>query len=112
MLKLYKEIAANFVKSLSLDTMQNPSTLFEQASNPSDLAIVYDSSETYELLKKYRLDVSKEDGLNAYMVFNNEQLDSLANSRPTTKEELIKIKDFEQKKVEKYGESILSIINR
>ena len=95
---------------------------YEQVKNESASTVVNDSNTTYktsdddskayDLLKKYRLDVSKQENLKAYMVFTNEVLDSLVKIKPKTKEELIQIKGFGEKKVEKYGDKILEIINK
>jgi len=65
----------------------------------------------YKLLKEYRLNTSKEECLKPYMVFNNEELNSLIQDKPSNKEELLNVRGFGPKKVEKYGDSILEIIN-
>lgn len=67
--------------------------------------------ETKKLNKEYRMKISKEDCLKPYMVFTNEELNSLIENKPKNKEELFKVKGFGPKKVEKYGECILEIIN-
>ena len=46
------------------------------------------------------------------MIFTNEMLDALTKMKPKSKDELRKIKGFGEKKVEQYGDEILSIINR
>lgn len=46
------------------------------------------------------------------MVFTNEMLDALTEIRPVSKDDLLKIKGFGKKKVEQYGEDILTIICR
>lgn len=70
-----------------------------------------DYEKIYKLLKEYRNKTSTQECLKAYMVFNNEELTSLIESKPRNKEELLKVRGFGLKKVEKYGESILEIIN-
>ncbi|MGH4139478.1 NERD domain-containing protein [Clostridium sp.] len=71
-----------------------------------------DDTEIYKLLKEYRLNASKVEGIKAYLVFNNAELDLLIRSKPKTKDELQQVKGFGPKKVEKYGDGILEIINR
>ncbi|WP_071394237.1 HRDC domain-containing protein [Bacillus tuaregi] len=66
----------------------------------------------YNALKEYRLQKAREEKIKAYMVFTNEMLDLLTQIRPVTKKELLSIKGFGNKKVEQYGEEILSIINQ
>lgn len=62
-------------------------------------------------LKKYRLDVSKAEGLKPYMVFTDKELDGLLEMKPRNKEQLMKVKGFAEKKVAKYGDEILRIFN-
>ena len=69
-------------------------------------------TDIYKELKEYRLCKSKEENLKAFMIFTNEMLDALTNIKPKSKEELLNIKGFGDKKVEQYGDEILFIINR
>ena len=69
-------------------------------------------TEIYDLLKKYRLNTSKEEAIKPYFIFSNAELDLLIQSKPKTKEELQQVKGFGIKKLEKYGDGILEIINR
>ncbi len=77
----------------------------------TSIEIAKKDDELYKLLKEYRKKVSIEENLKPFMVFNNQELDSIIKSKPQNSEELIKIKGFGSKKIEKYGESILKIIN-
>lgn len=67
--------------------------------------------ELIESLKKYRLETCKKENVAAYMIFNNAEMEDLIEKYPRTKEELLKVRGFGAKKVEKYGEEILSIFN-
>lgn len=67
--------------------------------------------ELYKLLKEYRTKVSKEENLKPFMVFTNQELDSIVESKPKSNIELLEIRGLGAKKVEKYRESILKIIN-
>ncbi|TMW72768.1 NERD domain-containing protein [Alteribacter natronophilus] len=60
-------------------------------------------------LKAFRLETARENNLKAYMVFSNAQMAELIAASPTTKEELLNVKGFGEKKVEMYGEQILRI---
>ncbi|MFT8352303.1 HRDC domain-containing protein [Clostridium saccharoperbutylacetonicum] len=55
--------------------------------------------------------VSKEENLKPFMVFTNQELDLIVENKPKNDGELMKIRGFGIKKVEKYGEAILKIIN-
>lgn len=67
--------------------------------------------EIYNELKSYRLNTSRKEGIKPYFIFNNEELELLIQSKPKTKAELLKVKGFGVKKVEKYGDEILRIVN-
>lgn len=62
-----------------------------------------------EKLKKYRLDVSRTEGIKAFMVFTNKELEELLKHKPKTKAEIRKIKGFGEFKVENYGEGIVEV---
>jgi superfamily II DNA helicase RecQ len=74
-------------------------------------AVVKREDELYKLLKEYRTKVSKEENLKPFMVFTNQELDLIIESKPKNNSELLKIRGFGPKKVETYGESILKIVN-
>lgn len=63
------------------------------------------------MLRQFRLKASREEKIKPYFIFNNQELDSLILAMPKKKEELYKVKGFGEKKVEKYGDEILEIIN-
>ena len=51
-----------------------------------------------------------EEGVDAYMIFNNKTLVELATYFPTTQEECLKIQGIGAFKWDKYGEEIIQII--
>lgn len=61
-------------------------------------------------LKKYRFKKAEELHLPAYCVFNNAQMNQLVSQKPKTKEELLKLTGFTEKKTATYGDDILKII--
>jgi len=69
-------------------------------------------SDTYELLKSYRLKTSREEGIKPYFIFNNAEMEELIKINPRTKTELLRVRGFGEKKIEKYGDAILNILNR
>ncbi len=62
-------------------------------------------------LKAYRLKTCRAEGIKAYMIFNNAQMEEMIKAYPTTKEELISLKGFGPVKYEKYGIAILKIFS-
>jgi len=67
--------------------------------------------DVYNILKEYRLKTSRVEGIKPYMVFSNAEMETLIKANPKSKNELHNVKGFGDKKVEKYGEEILKIIN-
>lgn len=74
-------------------------------------AVVIASTDVNNELKEYRLKTARAQGIKPYMIFNNEEMETLIKANPKSKNELLKVKGFGEKKVEKYGEDILKIIN-
>lgn len=64
-----------------------------------------------EKLKKFRLEQSRKEGIKPYYIFNDAQMKDLIAQNPKTKEELLKVSGFGNVKVEKYGDTILSILH-
>jgi hypothetical protein len=62
-------------------------------------------------LKAFRLEQSRKENIKPYYIFNDAQMNDLMEKSPTNKEELLKVSGFGNVKVEKYGESILNILN-
>ena len=64
----------------------------------------------YRALKQYRYETSKAEGVKAYYIFNNAQLESLISGMPRSLDDLRKISGFGAVKCEKYGEAILGVL--
>jgi len=65
-----------------------------------------------EDLKKYRLEQSTPLNKPPYTVFNNAAMEGIYKSLPTTKEELLEVKGIGPKKLEMFGDDILSIVSK
>ena len=74
--------------------------------------VVVSAMDVYNILKAYRLKTSSDEGIKPYMVFSNAEMETLIKANPKSKSELHMVKGFGDKKVEKYGEEILGILNR
>lgn len=69
-----------------------------------------EESELYHKLKEYRLIKSREENIKPYFIYNNLQLKELILKMPMNKNELLYVSGFGEKKVDKYGDDILSIL--
>ena len=75
----------------------------------------YDNSERdsplYLELKQWRSDTAREQGVPAYIVFNNRTLAAIAAQHPTSHDELLEVSGIGPAKAERYGDEILDLIN-
>jgi len=62
------------------------------------------------VLEKRRLELSETHGLSPYMIVSDKIMEQLAKSRPTTNENLMKIKGFNIAKVKAFGEAFIATI--
>ena len=69
------------------------------------------SLNNLEKLKNWRYSVAKKEGVELYRVLPNKAIEAIAELEPKTKEELISIKGIKEKKFEKYGLEILSLVS-
>ena len=68
-------------------------------------------SPLYLELKQWRSETAKEQGVPAYIVFNNRTLAAIAAQHPTTHDELLEVSGIGPTKVERYGDALLELIN-
>lgn len=103
-----KEIAAGYsgpgetVETINMTENNRANTNVPVPNRNNDALIV--------ALKKYRLKVSKEEGLKPYHVFSDKELEDLINTMPKNRKELMGVKGFAEKKVTKYGDEIIRIL--
>ena len=75
----------------------------------SDNAVCEDE-ELFKKLRIYRKDVSRKENVKPYIVFSDSVLIEIANTKPKTLEELGSINGIGNKKIDKYGSDVLSIV--
>lgn len=67
--------------------------------------------ELLQKLKEWRRDAAQKEGMNLFRVLSNAAIENVATLKPKTKEELVSINGIKEKKFEKYGASILALVN-
>ena len=67
-------------------------------------------SEVFETLRSWRAEVARELQTPAYIVFSDATLMAVAESMPTSVEELLGISGIGPVKVERFGEELLAVI--
>lgn len=83
-----------------------------RSSNPSggQIELPDDAGELFEELRSLRMQLARERGLPAYMVFNDATLREMASSMPSNHRELLAISGVGAKKIETYGDEFLGAI--
>lgn len=106
----------DYVKMLNLKIEKKPEA--EKKLEKRDEIIITDNNseadfndELYEKLKNYRLEQAKKRNITElYFIYNNKTLEQIVLEQPTTKEQLLKISGFGERKWEDYGEDIIEIV--
>ncbi len=65
----------------------------------------------FEALREWRLETSIERGVPAYVVFPDSTLRGIARRKPATRGELFAIKGVGRKKLQRYGDEVLSLVD-
>jgi DNA helicase-2/ATP-dependent DNA helicase PcrA len=63
-------------------------------------------------LREWRLERSRDDGVPAYVVFDNKTLEAIAERRPSDRDELASVPGVGPAKLERYADDVLRIVRR
>jgi len=77
-----------------------------------EVQLSLEDEKLFKILKSFRIRVSIEEDLPAYMIFHDSALKYISKLRPKTKEKLLQIHGIGGKKYDKYGEEVLKIVNQ
>ena len=64
----------------------------------------------FESLKRWRLERAKSDGVPAYVVFHDSTLQDIADSNPSSVEQLAQVAGVGPTKLERYGDDVLKVL--
>ena len=110
---LHKENPVDYTEKYLLDggaVELDGAIVNKEESGGVEVAI--EETPLYQALKQYRYETSKAEGIKAYYVYNNLQLEALIAGMPRSLDELRKISGFGEVKCEKYGEAIIEIVGK
>jgi ATP-dependent DNA helicase RecQ len=62
-------------------------------------------------LRIWRADIAGKENFPQYIIAHNSQLGAIAKLNPTTTDELLNMKGFNERKVAKYGDEIIAVLN-
>ncbi len=84
----------------------------ERESEPKPAVTNLEDTPLYKELRQYRYDTSKAEGIKAYYIYNNAQMEELILAMPRPLGEIKKISGFGEVKCQKYGNAILEMIKK
>jgi superfamily II DNA helicase RecQ len=67
--------------------------------------------ERYENLKVWRADAAFKEGVPVYVIAHNSQLGAIARLNPNHPDDLLQLKGFNERKVHRYGDDIIAVLN-
>lgn len=89
----------------SLENHKNEKTVIDTSS------LTEEERTRYEVLRSWRSELARQQGLPNYIFASNAELAAIAKLNPTTVQELHKVKGMGEKKISKYGEEIIGLLN-
>ncbi len=118
-LDLHKETEKEYTKkyeSFKIDTSLPVANLgslpVRDQKNENVVDVPVEETGIFKELKAYRLSKSREEKIKPYFIYNDNQLRELIYKMPKNKVELHAVAGFGELKVNKYGEEILTIMNK
>jgi ATP-dependent DNA helicase RecQ len=78
---------------------------------PEPIVLTAEQEKSYVALRKWRNEQASQTGLAPYMIAHNDSLMQIAILQVKSKEDLLQIKGFGEKRAEKYGDEILRVLN-
>ncbi len=68
-------------------------------------------ADLIQKLKQKRKDIATREGKELFMILSNATIDEMAESLPKNKQELLAVKGWGEKKLEKYGDEFLKVLH-
>ena len=109
---LHKENPVDYTEKYFVDGGVGQSEAIVDREESGGVEVGIEETPLYQALKQYRYETSKAEGVKAYYIFNNAQLEALIAAMPRSLDELRKISGFGEVKCEKYGDAILGIVEK
>lgn len=90
-------------------TLEKPSKIESVPVEP--IVLTAEQEKRYLALRNWRNDQASQNGLAPYMIAHNDSLMQIAIVQVKSKEDLLQIKGFGEKRAEKYGDEILTVLS-
>ena len=109
---LHKENPVDYAEKYFVAGGVEQSNAIVESEESGGVEVRIEETPLYRALKQYRNETSKAEGVKAFYIFSNAQLEALIAGMPRNLEELRKISGFGKIKCEKYGDAILGILEK
>ncbi|RDY29032.1 DNA helicase RecQ [Romboutsia weinsteinii] len=109
--KVFEDVILKYVEEKNID--KNKTNSDGEGTNDgkdNEFFIVNTDYKLYELLKEYRQNEAKSQGIAPFMVLGNNTLKEISGRYPEDEEDLKDISGIGPAKINKYGENILKIV--
>ncbi|HKJ55466.1 MAG TPA: HRDC domain-containing protein, partial [Nitriliruptoraceae bacterium] len=76
-----------------------------------EIVLTSEGQERFEALRSWRTDQARAQGMPPYIVFNDKTLNAIADTDPTTLDELLDCPGVGPTKLDRYGDEILEVLD-
>ena len=97
-----------FYDERRIEKQERPS---DKIAVTSDSELTRDEQHIYQTLRQWREDEANQRNIPNFMVCHNTELMTIAKLKPQTLDDFFKIKGFGRRKIAKFGEDIIAVIN-
>ncbi|NWJ53310.1 MAG: HRDC domain-containing protein, partial [Bacteroidetes bacterium] len=102
----------NYLDTKAKAAIEKPKPLIDQKKLIDNSSNLTENSELFTLLRTWRNNKAKEYDLPAYAIMHQKTLFDLIVAMPVSLKELIQVKGFGKKRIDQYGEEILTMIKK
>jgi ATP-dependent DNA helicase RecQ len=103
---LFDDRKVKMTKALAMLKKDTKTKVPSRSSVPSEVG-----SDLFEKLRLLRLEISLEESIPAYLVFNDATLKEIAEVQPTDKEEFLQINGVGERKLQVYGRRFIDAVS-
>ncbi len=105
----YWSLLVFYLDAAPIEDNQKDSSDKQMSFDPSSLNA--EERNRYDALRIWRADIAGKENFPQYIIAHNSQLGAIAKLNPTTTDELLNMKGFNERKVAKYGDEIIAVLN-
>jgi superfamily II DNA helicase RecQ len=107
----YWSVLVYYEEGISEEQKASKESTADKISFPHDAPLTNEEGVVFNALQKWRNDLAARTSLPGYMICNRSELVTLSKVRPKNLEELGKIRGFSSRKIMKYGDDVLALLN-